>query len=153
MFPCPIIGWSSIQTISLFSLDLKRTNLMTWKLLLITEFFSDKNATCLPVLNILSSKATWWLTMVALCYHFSANLMLIWYAGSPGELMLWSAACGSLSEMPLWMTDVVHAGSPSLFEPPHDKTNKISCVPSEDSDQPEHPPSLIRVFTVRFMGS
>ena len=22
------------------------------------------------------------------------------------------------------------------------------CVPSEDSDQPEHPPSLIRVFTV-----
>ena len=25
----------------------------------------------------------------------------------------------------------------------HDKTNKITCVPSEDSDQPGHPPSLI----------
>ena len=33
-------------------------------------------------------------------------------------------------------------------EMPHDKTNKIACVPSEDSDQPGHPPSLIRVFPV-----
>ena len=30
----------------------------------------------------------------------------------------------------------------------HDKTNKMTCAPSEDSDQPGHPPSLIRVFTV-----
>ena len=34
----------------------------------------------------------------------------------------------------------------STFEPPHDKTNKMACAPSEDSDQPGHPPSLIRVF-------
>ena len=34
-------------------------------------------------------------------------------------------------------------------EPPHDKTNKLTCAPSEDSDQPGHPPSLIRVFAVR----
>ena len=33
----------------------------------------------------------------------------------------------------------------SWNEPPHDKTN---CAPSEDSDQPWHPPSLIRVFAV-----
>ena len=33
-------------------------------------------------------------------------------------------------------------------EPPHDKTNKMPCVPSEDSDQPGHPPSLIRDFAV-----
>ena len=26
------------------------------------------------------------------------------------------------------------------FEPPHDKTNKMACAPSEDSDQPGHPP-------------
>ena len=31
-----------------------------------------------------------------------------------------------------------------IFELPHDKTNKVACVPSKDSD----PPSLIRVFTV-----
>ena len=38
-------------------------------------------------------------------------------------------------------------------EPPHDKTNKMTCAPKEDSDQPGHPPSLIRVFAVRSMGS
>ena len=31
----------------------------------------------------------------------------------------------------------------------HDKTNKMACAPSEDSDQPRHPPSLIRDFAVR----
>ena len=35
------------------------------------------------------------------------------------------------------------------FEPPHDKTNKMACAPSKDSDQPGHPPSLISVFAVR----
>ena len=30
--------------------------------------------------------------------------------------------------------------------PPHDKTSKVACAPSEDSDQPRHSPSLIRVF-------
>ena len=34
-------------------------------------------------------------------------------------------------------------------KPPHDKTHKMACAPSEDSDQPAHPPSLIRVFAVR----
>ena len=33
-------------------------------------------------------------------------------------------------------------------KPPRDKTNKVACAPSEDSDQPGHPPSLIRVFAV-----
>ena len=39
------------------------------------------------------------------------------------------------------------------FEPPDDKTNKMTFVPNEDSDQPGHPPSLIRVFDVRSVGS
>ena len=39
------------------------------------------------------------------------------------------------------------------FEPQHDKTNKMTCAPSEDLDQPGHPPDLIRVFAVRFIGS
>ena len=34
------------------------------------------------------------------------------------------------------------------FELPHDKTNEMTCAPSEDSDQPGHPASLIRVFAV-----
>ena len=37
----------------------------------------------------------------------------------------------------------------SECEPPHNKTNKKAFVPSEDSD----PPSLIRVFVVRSVGS
>ena len=37
----------------------------------------------------------------------------------------------------------------SIKEPPRDKTNKMACAPSEESDQPGHPPSLIRVFAVR----
>ena len=35
------------------------------------------------------------------------------------------------------------------YEPSQDKTNKMICAPSEYSDQPGHPPSLIRVFAVR----
>ena len=37
--------------------------------------------------------------------------------------------------------------------PPHDKTNKMASAPNEASDQPSHPPSLIRVFAVRSKGS
>ena len=37
---------------------------------------------------------------------------------------------------------------PHNFEPLHDKTNKMTFAPREDSDQPGHPPSLIRVFAV-----
>ena len=36
-----------------------------------------------------------------------------------------------------------------LKEQHRDKTNRMACAPSEDSDQPGHPPSLIRVFAVR----
>ena len=38
-------------------------------------------------------------------------------------------------------------------EPPRDKINKMICAPCEYSDQPGHPPSLIRVFAVRLMSS
>ena len=37
-------------------------------------------------------------------------------------------------------------------EPLHDKTSTLICAPSKDSDQPRHPPSLIRVFSVRSKG-
>ena len=33
------------------------------------------------------------------------------------------------------------------------QNQQMTCVPSEDSDQPGHLPSLIRVFAVHFMGS
>ena len=44
----------------------------------------------------------------------------------------------------------VYASSPYIgYEPQHDKTNKMTCAPSTDTDQPGHLPSLIRVFRVR----
>ena len=42
----------------------------------------------------------------------------------------------------------IHFFHVSPYEPPHDKTNKMACAPSEDSDQPGHPPGIIRVFAV-----
>ena len=40
-----------------------------------------------------------------------------------------------------------HLGENSIIiEPQHDNTNKMTCAPSEDSDQPGHPPNLIRVI-------
>ena len=51
----------------------------------------------------------------------------------------------------------LHVGSALVvsptYEPQHYKTNKKTCAPSEDSDQPGDPPSLIRVFALRIMGS
>ena len=43
--------------------------------------------------------------------------------------------------------------SKCINEPPHDKTNKMAYAPSEDSDQPGHPRSLIRVLAARSVGS
>ena len=34
----------------------------------------------------------------------------------------------------------------NIIEPQHDKTSKMTCAPSEDSDQLGHPPSLIRAY-------
>ena len=31
-----------------------------------------------------------------------------------------------------------------INEPPHDKTNKVACAPSEDSDQTGHPDQSLR---------
>ena len=44
---------------------------------------------------------------------------------------------------------MVDANETKQNEPPHDKTNKMTIAPSEDSGQPGHPPSLIRGFAVR----
>ena len=43
---------------------------------------------------------------------------------------------------------VVFSGYIHLYTA-HDKTYKMVCAPSEDSDQPGYQPSLIRVFAVR----
>ena len=64
---------------------------------------------------------------------------------NPGPLAYRASTLAT--ELPSHMVDLWH-----LYEPPHDKSNKMICAPSEDSDQPGHPPRLIGVFTVRSMG-
>ena len=39
----------------------------------------------------------------------------------------------------------ISVGMVIVFEKQQDKTNKMICAHSDDSDQPEHPPSLITV--------
>ena len=41
----------------------------------------------------------------------------------------------------------------SRNEPPRDKTKKMTCAPSKDSDQSGQLSSLIRIFAVSSMGS
>ena len=42
--------------------------------------------------------------------------------------------------------EVIYLDGYNTFEPRHDKTNKVVVRPSADSDQPGHPPSLVRLF-------
>ena len=46
----------------------------------------------------------------------------------------------NMSTMCEWLEVLM---SNKSLEPPHDKTNKMACVPSEESDKPRHLPSLI----------
>ena len=39
------------------------------------------------------------------------------------------------------------------FKPQHDKANKMTCAPSEDSDQAGHPHNMIRAFAVHIKNS
>ena len=73
-------------------------------------------------------------TFVRVVYGWMIYMCLSWWSRS------WSDAYGTHLKT-LHATDTI--------EPPYDKTNKLPCAPSEDSDQPGHPPSLITVFTIR----
>ena len=53
----------------------------------------------------------------------------------------WRGTCSSLPS-----NSIIY-----LNRPQHDKTNKMTYVPSEDSNQHAYPHSLISVFTVRFI--
>ena len=54
----------------------------------------------------------------------------------------------TVPEADLGLHCLLRSACPKI-ELPHDKTNKMACGASEDSDQPGHLLSLIRVFAVR----
>ena len=58
------------------------------------------------------------------------------------------SACVAVRKISTSISVYINTVSVYINEPPHDKTNKMTYAPCEDSDQPGHPPSLIRVFAV-----
>ena len=92
-------------------------------------------------------------------WSFKCACAAIQWGRIPGSLSEASAADAqarlSLRCSPMWQVpfshELAHLFSTLilvllLYEPLHDKTNKMTCAPSKDSDQPGH---LIRVFAVR----
>ena len=89
-----------------------------------------------------------------MCFLFflSVPLIAMQMAGVGGSLAGYKTVFNKMS--PFTMKDVYGRCSVLVLnEPLHDKNNKMICAPSEDSDQPGHPPSLIRVIAVHSVGS
>ena len=87
----------------------------------------------------------WWTSCHGACQDSDFFKNYSWSNPKSGEQTLFQSLnnclCLSLSQTCLSIKLTI--------EPHRDKANKMACAPSEDSDQPGHPPSLIRVFDVR----
>ena len=65
------------------------------------------------------------------------------YPRFPGPICHFAVFWTRLNTLRFDLKDLVVIGMLNSNERPHDKTNKMACVPSEDSEQPGHSPSLI----------
>ena len=108
--------------------------------------------TCAPALDM--SEPT--LTMpsaVLVCPHFKNIYCMrqMWHSRTAAKHHIISIRTQANN----WQNAVMHAEWTFMLanELPLDKTNTMIYAPSEDSDHPGHPPSLIRVFAVHSMGS
>ena len=79
----------------------------------------------------------------------SSFIHLFQLTSIPYKEVILTQSVVTYSSTGLWKFTGVCKDYINQYEPLPDKTNKMVCAPSEDSDQPGHPPSLIRVFTVR----
>ena len=87
---------------------------------------------------------------VLICLHFSLVPLLCC------DLWLWHFLTVSIDFLPCGQTADDNKTNNCLanYYFSHCMTKPTNdCAPSEDSDQPGHPPSLIRVFIVHSMGS
>ena len=136
-----------------FTEDEKCHNLMSW-------------LSCLSSFPGLVSRARWGIRL----YHFliiafssTFQLMFFFFSRIPMFTCLSSHHLWTVLNLALLvLRDVSVMKSESLIaertinkliEPPHDKSNKMTCASSEDSDQLGHPAILIRVFAMRSIGS
>ena len=88
----------------------------------------------------------------------TGRIRLIWVFAARTLILLVLSCLGSYCFTTIFLTFIVEVKQRRswnveraifIIEPRHDKTNKLTSVPSEDSEQSGHPPSLIRVFAVR----
>ena len=86
---------------------------------------------CLLQMDDRLSFSTYSLLVIYKC--FNRDML---YSKSPNALLLSITTC-------------FHRKKENIYESALDTTNNKTCVTSEDSDQPVHPRSLIRVFTDR----
>ena len=93
--------------------------------------------------------------IIGVTFHTGLFFMHLYF------IKLWRASSVTYSKLERvlirnWYNQISYASydiNRERNKPQHDKTNKMTCAPSEDSDQPGHSPSLIRVFAWRSMGS
>ena len=62
---------------------------------------------------------------------------------------IWIGYLSIMSFRADWSYFVVIVSSTKTFDPKHKKTYHLTCASNEESNQPAHPCSLIRVFVVR----
>ena len=95
-----------------------------------------------------------------LSYPLNAQRRLIWLGGCPvwsesslGARAIHDAAHINVIVLSLQQTKDNRLSATLTIWAATWQNQQSECAPSEDSDQPGHPPSLIRVFAMRSMGS
>ena len=94
------------------------------------------------------------LSMLIGCWGFSCQKEknIFWFSDLGNRKGLWTTRGFGLDNWQcetLLLLQYLPCEAELHFELPHDKTSKMSCARSKDSDQPGRPPSLIRVYIVR----
>ena len=176
---CPVLSESSLcaqwvaEDPSLLHVDSKESDQTGWMPMLIwvyagctghfagfvvpwLTYFSEKNSSTLSRICSCSNDIQRYLPMGLSTLSISLNIV------SMSLTTLSELSTIKASNVPLSKATVNSLSGKSICikkstshyihvhnEPPHDKTNKMACAPSEDSDQLGHLPSLIRVFAVR----
>ena len=102
----------------------------------------------LIIKNIFSSLYAWHYKLASQCAVSQLGDVQIWWRHISHYLLMTS----NLNKTQNLREHHIFSVTKSQNGPPRDKTNKVACAPSEDSDQPGHPPSLIRVFRCALNG-
>ena len=89
-------------------------------------------------------------------YKFKEAIFVVLIVINAILALIFSGSNYAISSKDTIQAKILYKVSSSIYqlsfttdEPPNDKTDKMACAPSEDSDQPGRPLSLIRALAVR----